>query len=97
MTSSRRHHHRDSVAQYLERLMGGPLTLGGTLAAIRRGERKGLVKLAALLGISRTQLVDIEHGRRTVTLERAASFAVALEQSQTQFVRLALQDQIRAA
>jgi hypothetical protein len=44
--------------------MGGPLTL----VAIRRGERKGPAEFAALLGISRTQLVDIECGRRTVTL-----------------------------
>jgi antitoxin HigA-1 len=50
-----------------------------------------------ILGISRAHLCDIEQGRRMVSLERAVRFAEALQQSESQFARLALQDQIRAA
>jgi transcriptional regulator with XRE-family HTH domain len=77
--------------------MGGPLTLGGAIAAIREGEGESLAQFADKLGISRTHLSDIEHGRRSVSLERAAQFASALGHNQAQFVRLALQDQVREA
>jgi transcriptional regulator with XRE-family HTH domain len=77
--------------------MGGPLTLGGALSAIRETETESLATFAERLGVSRSLLSDIEHGRRAVSPERAARFAVALGQSQMQFVRLALRDQIRNA
>lgn len=97
MTTKRRTHPQDNAADYLEKLMGGPLTLGGALAAIREGDGESLAEFAERLSISRTHLSDIEHGRRSVSLERAAKFAAALDQSQAQFVRLALQDQVRDA
>jgi transcriptional regulator with XRE-family HTH domain len=56
-----------------------------------------LAAFAKLLGVSRSHLCDIEQGRRIVSPERAARFAQALHQSEAQFVRLALQDQLRAA
>lgn len=67
------------------------------MAALRESEGESLGQFADKLGISRTHLSDIEHGRRSVSLERAAQFAVALGQNQAQFVRLALQDQVRDA
>lgn len=97
MTTKRRGRLRDNAAEYLESLMGGPLTLGGALAAIREGDGESLSEFSERLGISRTHLSDIEHGRRSVSLERAAKFAAALRQNQAQFVRLALQDQVRDA
>lgn len=87
----------DSDQAYLEKLMGGPLTLGGALSAIRESEGESLAEFAQRLDISRSHLSDIEHGRRSVSLERAAKFAGALGQHQAQFVRLALQDQVRDA
>ncbi len=77
--------------------MGGPLTLGGALSAIRESEGESLAQFSERLGVSRSHLSDIEHGRRSVSLERAARFAEALGQHQAQFVRLALQDQVREA
>ena len=98
MTTKRRSAVRKTSAmEFLEKLMGGPLTLGGAISAIREGEGESLSQFSEKLGISRTHLSDIEHGRRSVSLERAAQFAEALGYSQTHFVRLALQDQVRDA
>lgn len=77
--------------------MKGPLTLGGALSALREGESESLAQFAQRIGVSRTHLSDIEHGRRSVSLRRAAEFARSLGQHEAQFVRLALQDQIRDA
>jgi len=85
------------ASKYLESLMGGPLTLGAALSALREADERSLAQYAKLLGVSRTHLCDIEQGRRAVSPERAARFAQALGQSESQFVRLALQDQIRSA
>jgi transcriptional regulator with XRE-family HTH domain len=82
---------------FLEDLIGGPLTLGAALSGIRESDGQSLAQFAARLGISRSHLCDIEQGRRTISPERAARFAKALKQHQAQFVRLALQDQVRNA
>ncbi len=98
MTTKRvRSTRQSSTAAYLQRLMGGPLTLGGALSALRENEGESLSVFAERLGVSRTHLSDIEHGRRSVSLRRAADFARALGQHEAQFVRLALQDQVREA
>ena len=88
--------HRDA-ANYLETLMGGPLTLGAALSGLRNADEQSLADFAKVLGVSRSHLCDIEQGRRSVSPERASRFAQALRQSEAQFVRLALQDQIRSA
>lgn len=87
----------DGTTAYLETLLKGPLTLGGALSAIRESDGESLAQFAQRLGISRSHLSDIEHGRRVLSLERAAAFAAALGHHQAQFVRLALQDQVRSA
>ena len=83
--------------KYLETLMGGSLTLGAALSGLRKADERSLAEFAKLLGVSRSHLCDIEQGRRAVSPERAARFAQALGQSEAQFVRLALQDQVRGA
>lgn len=88
---------RRDAPKFLETLMGGPLTLGGALSGLREADEQSLAEFASLLGVSRAHLCDIEQGRRAVSPERAARFARALGQSEAQFVRLALQDQIRGA
>ena len=85
------------ASRFLEALMGEALTLGAALSGLREADGVSLAEFAKLLGVSRSHLCDIEQGRRTVSPERAARFAQALRQSETQFVRLALQDQLRAA
>lgn len=96
-TKKRKAPAQRDAAKVLERLMGGPLTLGAALSGLRESDGKSLAEFAELLGVSRSHLCDIEQGRRSVSPERAARFARALEQSAAQLVRLALQDQIRAA
>jgi transcriptional regulator with XRE-family HTH domain len=97
MTTKHRRKTKDTDAQFLENLMGGPLTFGGALSALRESEDESLAAFAERLSISRSHLSDIEHGRRAVSPERASRFAKALEQNEAQFVRLALQDQVRNA
>ena len=88
---------RRDTSKYLETLMGGPLTLGAALSGLREADERSLAEFAKILGVSRSHLCDIEQGRRAVSPERAARFAEALGQNEAQFVRLALQDQVRGA
>ena len=97
MTTRKPRKSSDTDEKFLERLIGGPLTLGGALSALRESEEESLAVFSERLSISRTHLSDIEHGRRSVSPERASRFAKALRQNEAQFVRLALQDQIRSA
>jgi antitoxin HigA-1 len=97
MATKRRARVQERTEDFLEKLMGGPLTLGGALGALRESEGESLSQFAERLGVTRMHLSDIEHGRRSVSLERAARFAAALSQNEAQFVRLALQDQVRDA
>ncbi|QQR91065.1 MAG: helix-turn-helix transcriptional regulator [Myxococcales bacterium] len=82
---------------FLKKLTGGPLTLGEALLAIRRCEERSQASFATLLRISRQHLCDLEKGRRLLSPGRAAKFAKILGYSESQFVRLALQDQLAVA
>lgn len=79
------------AAEFLLKLVG-PLTLSNLLLAHRQGEEMSQAAFARLLGISKSHLSDIECGRKAVSPDRAARFARALQLSEAQFVRLALQD-----
>ncbi len=72
---------KNAALSFLEK-KSGPLTLGSLLSFIREGEETSQ---------SRSHLYDIEHGRKSLSVERAARFAKILGYSETQFVRLALQ------
>lgn len=52
------------------------------------------VEFSKLLGISRHNLCDIEHGRRFISPKMASHFANKLGYSEKQFVRLCLQDML---
>jgi plasmid maintenance system antidote protein VapI len=58
------------------------------------GEETSQVEFAELLGISKQNLCDIEHGRRTVSPKMAAAFAKKTGYSTSQLVRLCLQDML---
>lgn len=88
---------KSKAATFLEDLLGGPLTLGGTLQSIRKGEEMSQTKFAQKLDISRSHLCDVEKGRKAVSPARAAKWATLLGYSKEQFVRLALQDQVGQA
>jgi transcriptional regulator with XRE-family HTH domain len=76
----------------IEKITGTQLTLGKLLWAIREADDSSQVDFADKLDISRQQLCDIEHGRKTVSPKLAAKYAEILGYSKEQFIRLALQD-----
>lgn len=93
MTTKRK---RQTTKKQLESLAGGPLTLAMLIRAIREGEDWSLTDMADRLGVTRSHVAAIERGK-PVTPETAVRYARALEYSEVQFVRLALQDEIQRA
>jgi transcriptional regulator with XRE-family HTH domain len=81
----------------LEKIMGGPLTFGGMLEAIREGDELTLDAFARKIGISRANLCDIEQSRKAVSPERAVKWAKTLGYPEALFVKLALQDALNRA
>ena len=75
----------------------GKLTIGRVLRSIRLGDEKTLSEFSKQLGIPLSHLSDMEHGRRTVTVERAAKWADALGYPRATFVQLALQSELDKA
>ena len=88
---------KSAAMKLLERVAGGPLTFGRMLRSIRLGEEETLESFASGLGISRANLCDIEHGRRGVSVQRAAQWAEQLGYHPMRFVELALQEQVDSA
>lgn len=84
------------VIAFLEKLHG-PVTFGRFLESIRVGEGWSLADMGTKVGISRTHVCDIEKGRRTVTPEKAASWARILGYDESQMVRMALQAMLDAS
>jgi transcriptional regulator with XRE-family HTH domain len=80
-----------------ERILGGPLTFGAAVEALRVGDGLSQVAFARKLRISRQYLCDVEKGRRSVSPEQAARFAKAFGHPPNVLVRLALQDAVRAS
>ena len=95
--SQRQKHRRSDAMAFLERLSGGQLTLAKLLRSIREGEAMTQAEFAETLGISKQHLSHIENGRKVVSPERAARWASLLGYAETQFVRLALQDELHRA
>ena len=84
---------KSKAMTFLESLTGGPLSLFELIWAIRKGEEMSLTEFAAILGISKSHLCDIEKGRKAISLSRAIEFAEILGYSKDQFARLGLQTQ----
>ena len=83
---------KSEAVRFLEKLNGGSVTFGKFLEAVRKGEEMTQPAFAETLGISKSHLNDIEKGRKAVSPERAARFAIVLGYSQARLVKLALQD-----
>lgn len=88
---------KSSTRLFLEKLRGGPLTFGGMIRSFRLADGISQVELAEKMHISKANLCDIEHGRRVVSIEKAAQFAKVMGYSETQFIAVALEDQLRDA
>lgn len=82
---------KSAASKFMESI-AGPLTFGGLISAIRMCQEKSQVEFAATLGVSRAHLCDIEKDRKPVSPTLAAKYAEILGESQSQFVRLAVQD-----
>jgi transcriptional regulator with XRE-family HTH domain len=78
----------------LQSVAGESLSVGELLWSIRKGDELTMTSFAELLKISKSHLNDIEKGRKPVSPKKAASYANLLGYSESQFVRLALQEQL---
>ena len=87
----------DKSVKQLEKIRGGPLTFGGVISCIRLCDEYTQVEFAKKLGISPQQLCDIEKDRKFVSPKLAAAYARKLKDSEEQFIRLVLQDELRRA
>lgn len=88
---------KSSAMRILEKITGGPLTLGRAVESIRKSEELSQDECAKKLGISKSHLCDVEKGRKTVSSERAAKWARILGYPESVLVRLALQGELDAA
>lgn len=95
--STKRRRKKSPARAFLEGLNEGPLTLGQLLVSIREGEGMTQRAFAKQLDVPVSHLCDVEKGRKGVSPERAARWARAVGHAEVQFVRLALQDQLREA
>ena len=86
--------NKSEAREFLESLRKGRLTFGQMIKSLRLADDISQVNLADKMGVSRAYLCDVEHGRRTVSIERAALFAKVMGYSESQFVALALEDQL---
>lgn len=75
----------------------GPATFAGFIWSARKSDDISQVKMAKILGISKSMLCDIEKGRQFVSVELAAKFARKCGMSEKYAIQLALQDQLRKA
>jgi antitoxin HigA-1 len=81
----------------LEKISGGPLTLGRAIESIRKSQDLSQDACAKKLGVSKSHLCDVEKSRKTVRPERAAKWARTLGYPEFVSVRLAIQDELDAA
>jgi len=87
---------RDAM-EFLDNLIGEPLTFGNLMSTIRTCEEMSQAAFAEKLGVSRSHVCDIERSAKVVSPARAAKFARILGYPESQFVRLALQAQVEDA
>ena len=88
---------KSDTRKFLEKITGGPVTIGRLIEAIRLGEELSQAEFSKRLKISRSHLNDIEKGNKSVSPSRAARFAKALGHSPDRFVELSLQSLVDEA
>ncbi len=77
--------------------LGGVPELGVVLRAIREGEEVSQAVFAKRLKMSVSHLSDLERGVKGVSVERAARFAKVLGYPVSQFVEMAIRQQLADA
>ena len=88
---------KSETQKFLQKLTGGPVTLGKLIESIRLGDELSQAEFSKKLKISRSHLNDIEKGNKAVSPERAARFAKQLKHSKERFVELSLQSLVDIA
>lgn len=88
---------KSEAIKLLEKISGGPLTLGRAIQSIRKSEELSQDECAKKLGVSKSHLCDVEKSRKTVSPERAAKWARVLGYPESVLVRLAMQDALDVA
>jgi len=88
---------KSEAIKLLEKISGGPLTLGRAIESIRKSQELSQDQCARKLGVSKSQLCDVEKSRKTVSPERAAKWARTLGYPESVLVRLAIQHELDAA
>jgi transcriptional regulator with XRE-family HTH domain len=78
-------------------MLGGPLTFGEAVEALRVRDGISQAAFAKKLKVSRQYLCDVEKGRRLVSPAQAARLAKAFGHPLEVLVQLALQDSVRAS
>lgn len=84
-----------NLVALLERELG--MSFGGFLRGARASKELSQVEMAAMLGIARSTLCDIEKGRHLVSPAMAAKIAKLCGLSTEMAVTLAFQDQLDKA
>jgi transcriptional regulator with XRE-family HTH domain len=92
MTTRKRHYGAGNLEKRL-----GKLTMGDFLRSWRETEELSLKEFGKLLGMSTSNLCDIEKGRKGVSPEKAYKIAKALDVPPPLLIRLSLEDSLRAA
>lgn len=82
----------EKTLKHIEKITGTKFTLGKLIWAIRQADEISQVDFASILKISKQQLCDIEHERKSISPKLAAKYAEILGYSKEQFIRLSLQD-----
>lgn len=75
----------------------GQLTFGWALWSHRKCEEMTQKEFAKILGITPASLCDLERGRRIPSVKRAAGIARSIGMPEKTWVKLAIQDMLRAA
>jgi transcriptional regulator with XRE-family HTH domain len=88
---------KSAAIKLLEKIAGGPLTLGEAIESVRKSEDLSQDACAKKLGVSKSHLCDVEKGRKIVSPERAAKWARVLGYPESVLVRLAIQAELDAA
>jgi transcriptional regulator with XRE-family HTH domain len=83
-------------AKELEKRLGA-LTIGEFIHTWRTSEEISLKEFGKLIGMSVTNLCDIEKGRKGVSPERAEQIAQAIGVPPALLVRLSIEESLRAA
>lgn len=78
----------------LNKIVGGHLTLGKAIKAIRLCDEIKQGEFAEKLKVTQAYLSDLENDRKAVSPQKAAELAALLGHSEKQFIRLAIQDDL---